>query len=355
MRSWRSPRGCRVTREFRIGIALGIALVVAGCDSGESQLTDVAITRMYAKRQGIMRDPAGPVISQECKEGEAHLFYPLGMSANLACTELQVESHGLRYRGFLFSVGAADKLVIFHEGHLACSSAPFLSYTLRPNSLDLIASLLPKSDVLYLDMPGRGTNCEQRVQGEQGLEAVTDHTSLGRLDRRGHSALAYFLDHIKAMVDELEPRYRTIDMVGLSGGGWVTTLFAALDTRVRSSISVAGTLPRVIRRPLEEDGRDDSGDWEQSAAPFYDVINYYWLYHAAGQDDPASPRTPERRHVQMYNEFDVCCFSGVKGALAAEGYAQRFPSSSSVQFVIVAGEYEHEVSIELVMSELSLE
>jgi hypothetical protein len=60
-------------------------------------------------------------------------------------------------------------------------------------------------------------------------------------------------------------------MIGLSGGGWTTTLYAAIDPRVRLSFPVAGTLPEYLRvgRP---------GAREQFYPDLYKIANYLDLY-----------------------------------------------------------------------------
>ena len=78
-------------------------------------------------------------------------------------------------------------------------------------------------------------------------------------------------------------------------------------------MSVAGSLPIELRTP-ELDGTDDIGDWEQYAAHVYRLLSYQELYEAAGGVDGS------RRHVQVYNEFDICCFKGAKGVAAAADY-----------------------------------
>ena len=62
-------------------------------------------------------------------------------------------------------------------------------------------------------------------------------------------------------------------MIGLSGGGWTTTLYAAIDPRVRLSFPVAGTLPDYLR--LGRPG--DKGDWEQFYPDLYKVANNWLL------------------------------------------------------------------------------
>src|SRR5678815_4065214 len=59
------------------------------------------------------------------------------------------------------------------------------------------------------------------------------------------------------------PRYRAFHMAGLSGGGWTTTVYAAIDPRIRCSVPIAGTLPLYLR------WGGSVGDGEQIEPAFY--------------------------------------------------------------------------------------
>ena len=39
-------------------------------------------------------------------------------------------------------------------------------------------------------------------------------------------------------LNALRPHYKEVDMAGLSGGGWITTLYAAIDSTIRCSFPV---------------------------------------------------------------------------------------------------------------------
>jgi len=85
--------------------------------------------------------------------------------------------------------------------------------------------------------------------------------------------------------------------MGLSGGGWTTTLIAALDTRIQHSYPVAGSLPLYLRNFENRNW----GDYEQWLPSFYESIEYLDLYvmgaHGAG-----------RSQTQTLLKFDTCCF-----------------------------------------------
>ena len=56
-----------------------------------------------------------------------------------------------------------------------------------------------------------------------------------------------------------------VSMVGLSGGGWTTMLAAAVDTRIKLSIPVAGSAPLYIQNHI-----GTAADAEQLYTPMYD-------------------------------------------------------------------------------------
>lgn len=81
-------------------------------------------------------------------------------------------------------------------------------------------------------------------------------------------------------------------MAGLSGGGWTTTVYAALDARITRSIPIAGSLPKGMNT--------GSSDQEQEL-PGLD-LDYLDLYLMAASDG--------RQQLQILNAQDSCCFSG---------------------------------------------
>lgn len=91
------------------------------------------------------------------------------------------------------------------------------------------------------------------------------------------------------------PKYKAFHMTGLSGGGWTTTVYAALDPRIRCSIPVAGTMPLYLR------SGGSVGDLEQFEPGFYGIAGYPTLYvlGALGKD---------RIQVQVLVRRDDCCF-----------------------------------------------
>jgi len=90
--------------------------------------------------------------------------------------------------------------------------------------------------------------------------------------------------------------YKRIVMMGLSGGGWTTTMAAALDPRIELSIPVAGSIPCSFGHT--------SIDFEQFCErPYNQVCDYECQYILAGLERG-------RYSVQVIHEFDPCCFHG---------------------------------------------
>lgn len=87
-------------------------------------------------------------------------------------------------------------------------------------------------------------------------------------------------------------------MTGLSGGGWTSTVYPAIDTRIRGSYPVAGSIPI----PWRQDYRD-LGDSEQNDPGFYALANYSELYLMASYGT-------SRSQTQILNYNDTCCFGG---------------------------------------------
>ena len=81
-------------------------------------------------------------------------------------------------------------------------------------------------------------------------------------------------------------------MIGLSGGGWTTTVYAAIDPRIVKSIPVAGTLPLYLR------GDHYNHDLEQYVPAHHKRVECY-AKAAAYLDPPAERHEVPLRHFRM--------------------------------------------------------
>ena len=87
-------------------------------------------------------------------------------------------------------------------------------------------------------------------------------------------------------------------MLGISGGGWTTVLFSAIDDKISQNYSVVGSFPMFMRSDSK-----NIGDYEQIIPELYSIANYLDLYILASFGD-------DRKHIQIFNKNDPCCFSG---------------------------------------------
>lgn len=194
---------------------------------------------------------------------------------------------------FLRAATPRSCLMIYQEGH----RVSFLEH-----KRFLRRMLGEGCDVLALSMP---------LTGGMNSRPLIDHPRLGRillndpddlqlLNTARHSSLSYFImPLIAALNHALDQRpYDRIGATGFSGGGWSVQIFAALDPRVQTTYSVAGSVPAAVHAAMPAWGSP-----EQRHGAFYDIVNYPELYVMAAD-------RPGRAHVQVYNETDPCCFSG---------------------------------------------
>lgn len=187
--------------------------------------------------------------------------------------------------------------IIYHGGHDgAFWEDRYLNNSGRPYSISVINFFLKRGfEVITIDMPLCGENAGPVFvsENEQNF-LIRNHNDLFQLK----DPFYYFFEPIKKTLDYLEAQhgYVRYAMVGLSGGGWTTTIYSGTDRRIRQSFSVAGSVPIPFR-----ESPSDVGDMEQHYPEFYDRFNYSTLYTlaAAGRN---------KLHYQVLNEEDNCCF-----------------------------------------------
>jgi len=102
------------------------------------------------------------------------------------------------------------------------------------------------------------------------------------------------------IIKELENDYDEIVMVGLSGGGWASTMLSSLIPKVKYSYSFAGSIPKPFSPPnlLPHDlmGGESS---------FWQVYDLWHLYLLALFDENG---LQNRYHNLIFGEDDICCF-----------------------------------------------
>jgi hypothetical protein len=131
-----------------------------------------------------------------------------------------------------------------------------------------------------------------------GTFTLWSHYYLGWIDSDTFSPIKFFVEPVARSLNYLTQTYsfNQIAMMGLSGGGWTTTLYAALDTRIQKSYSVAGSLPFYLRNEY------NPGDWEQYVGALYHTAEYTEMYLLGAYG-------VGRNQLQILNSNDPCCFS----------------------------------------------
>ncbi len=167
--------------------------------------------------------------------------------------------------------------------------------------------------VVALAMPLLGTNSQPTVNlRRHGQVQLQDHDYLKLLDHEyGIHSVRFFVEPVLACVNRLRATSAaTIAMLGSSGGGWTTTLYAAIDDRITMSFPVAGSLPFSLRK------KGELADYENHVPELYDLANYPEL-HVLGANGE------KRRQLQVVNEFDTVAWSGRRGKLYEKSVQEK--------------------------------
>jgi hypothetical protein len=193
-----------------------------------------------------------------------------------------------------FAEKPTKKLLLYHQGH---------------NEQDFIDSkrqirkfLASGYDVMAFALLLKNQNSQPIVDvPQQGKLKLTTHDQMKFLTPEKGNPVKYFIEPVIVALNGVKANYHYehIFMTGISGGGWSTTLAAAIDPRIEKSFPVAGSFPIYLRADR------DWGDYENTIPAIYNSVNYLDLYilgsYGAG-----------RKQVQITNQFDACCFAGVK-------------------------------------------
>ena len=123
-----------------------------------------------------------------------------------------------------------------------------------------------------------------------------------------------------------------VAMIGFSAGGWLTSVMAAVDTRITNSYTVAAFMPPYLQRDNEQPPNQ----------------RYKPLFKAASMLDQfvLGASGIKRRQVQIFNKFDRCCYSGERGLLYEKAVQDAVSAAASGSFHVVIDETHarHKVS-----------
>ncbi len=326
--------------------------------SGESQIRDLIDIASPADIHRIRTDLVSHVWKTETLPTEVMPDTVVrGVAAPFAFVEdclertdyVEIElDYGFRAIAYhLVPSGGAEAVVIFHGGHTAEGFVGFLP---------VIERLLCEGyAVLGMSMPGTYTNHQPRWVNSSfaGPVLIGGHDDYAILESSNFSPIKLFLHPVVVGINWMvaEFHYNKVSMAGVSGGGWTTTLSAAVDSRILQSFPVAGSLPFYLRS-VSPQPVNSIGDYEQRTAPLYRLANYLELYVLG-----ASGRG--RSQLQILNQFDASCFAGV-GALGyapvVEDLVREAGEGGRYELFLDDSHYEHilsAVALDRVVAELN--
>ena len=144
--------------------------------------------------------------------------------------------------------------------------------------------------VLAFNLPGLGGN---KIPGP-GLTAI----------RQIMGAILLLLDYEAA-----QAKPKGIAMIGFSAGGWATAMTAALDTRIRGSYTIASPIyPLALSDPKLERPNIARVPRLLSSAGYLDLF----ILGISGS----------RRQLQIFNQYDRCCWRNRTALLYADAVKQ---------------------------------
>ena len=198
-----------------------------------------------------------------------------------------------------------NKLIIYHHGHAG-------DFMLEKNTLAFF--LNNGYSIVGFNMPLKGTNNQPVIEtSDFGLVKFISHKQFPLLESSKFSPMKYFVEPIVLSLNFIDKNYDydSYNMIGISGGGWTTIIYSAIDERISQSYSVAGSYPLHLRYETK-----NLGDYEQTNPNIYRISNYLELYTMSSSGD-------NRKLVQLFIYNDPCCFQ-------AELY-EKFPYSNVIQ------------------------
>ena len=215
-----------------------------------------------------------------------------------------------------------NKLIIYHHGHAG-------DFMLEKNTLAFF--LNNGYSIVGFNMPLKGTNNQPVIEtSDFGPVKFISHNQFPLLESSKFSPIKYFVEPIVLSLNYIDENYDYDDyyMVGISGGGWTTVLYSAIDQRISQSYSVAGSYPLYLRQEVK-----NLGDYEQNNPNIYRISNYLELYIMSSFGN-------DRKLVQLFIYNDPCCFQ-------AELY-EKFPYGEIIQnrLEILGGEGKFSVFLD---------
>ena len=217
-----------------------------------------------------------------------------------------------------------NKLLIYQQGH----DGDFI------RGIDTISFFLEHGfSVIALSMPLESPNNQPTINLKRiGRIELRFHEQLKLLEMKSGHPVQLFLTPISISLNYAQKfGYESVYMTGVSGGGWTTTVYAAIDPRITRSYPVAGSLPTHLRSGLQirntAQRPADWGDYEQTIPELYNIANYLDLYILGSHGH-------HRKQLQVLNKYDPCCFRGEAFRTYEQVLQERVESLGSGEFVV---------------------
>lgn len=205
-----------------------------------------------------------------------------------------------------------NRLVIYHQGH-------FGDFYLGKHAIRLFVE--QGYDVVAFAMPLRGMNATPVVNlDRQGPVLFAYHNHFYLVESEELCALKFFLEPVAVTLNYLEEHYSfsSVYMLGISGGGWTTLVYSAIDTRIERCYPIAHASYPIFLREIV-------GDYEQLHKQLYRTANYLELYIMATYPG-------DRRQMQVFNQYDNSCCWGIRYELFLDKVKERLMDVGGGEF-----------------------
>ena len=225
------------------------------------------------------------------------------------------------------------KLLIFSLGH--SDNANTIGYNLA-----FSRALAEGCGVLICWMPLRGSNLRPSGITGNGHDQLDNANTVNSLYK-------LFLDGCRQAVQWCLTTYPNhydgeLLMSGLSGGGWLTLFYSAVDVRVKQSISFAGYVPVPLRLAS---GPDEVSDIEQRKAAMVGTAGSPLSGTTSYEDLMILAAIPGRTHYHGSAYLDDTICTGLVP------HAWRGPIRDKIESL--GGNYEHIIDLDVVGHQIS--
>ena len=236
-----------------------------------------------------------------------------------------------------------NRLVLYHHGfgESIAHAGPFLNALLNAGY-----------DVLAINALGHGGNPVMAKANQPGVVPYERNTGYSNVFHHPTHFVRPLQYHLNPIIGGMryaltQHDYDSVDMVGLSIGGFFTILAAAVEPRIERSYTVAADYPIYLRR-----GQENFNGAIPEYKPLLRTANHLDLYvlGATGHG---------RSQIQIFHRYDRCCYNGLRGRVyekAVKDAVAATPDGGRFQVFIDGSHVDHrirEFSIKTILADLA--